>query len=88
MTGSVEKALELTFGEEIDASPQSGVLFLDEAFTLSVDAVVQLSFAESEQITDAGTLSQLHLSFKLIDGEEIYSATSYAYTPNGGGENE
>ena len=85
VTGSADEAVSLTFGGEIRA--EDGRLLLDEGFKPSGDDVA-LTLRENAQVSDAGTLSQLQMSFALADGEELYSAICYAYIPNGGGGDE
>lgn len=88
VTGSMEEAIALTFGEEYRSVASDGELLLDSSFKPTGDGIVELTFYEMGQTTEAGRLSQLKVSFNLIGEKELYSASCYAYISNGGEADE
>lgn len=86
VTGDIGEAIALTFGEEHRSAVADGELLLDSGFRPSDDGIVEFTFYEMGQTSDAGRLSQLKMSFNLVGEKELYASSCYAYISNGGAE--
>ena len=84
VSASLNETFCLVFGNEIIADDaESAVVYLDENLTPSLDADICLKFEQAVEESAAGYLYKLDMSF-VLDDEEIYAVTCYAYQSSGG----
>ncbi len=84
VSASLDEAVGVVLGNDIIADDAvSAVVYLDENFTPSLDADICLKLEQTVEDSAAGSLYRLDMTF-VLDNEELYSVTCYAYQSLGG----